>query len=248
MLKSIALLLATTLALAALPAAAADLTRPSDETLLVAAQNGMEELVATRVRNGANVDSTDHRARTALMLAARHNNLRTVELLLDYGADAEKVDREGHTAAMWAARRGHVSVLHAILGHLTGTPAFERQARLALGVIQRLGDRQTERALRELYPEALSRGGAPLPILTAPGLPPRGPAAGGMVPSRGILPAAGGEAARQASPARPQAPRAPGWPCAPPAAPANNPLSELPPIPAPPPELAVPRQAPDASP
>lgn len=242
MTKPLALLLTLALALAAPPALAAS-ARPSDETLLVAAQSGMEELVVRRIRSGANVDSCDHRGRTALMLASRHNNLQTVRLLLECGADAELVDQDGHTAAMWAARKGHVSVLHLILAHLEGTPAFDRQARLALGVIQRVGDHHTERALRELYPGVLGRGGAPAPVI--PWSPPQVSAPAGEAGGFVTIPT--GEAPRVAPPPRPLPTPPPlivqpaGWPFSPPAAPPNNPLSELPPIPTAPPELAVPK-------
>ncbi len=238
MRKPFAFLVAVSLAFAALPAAAADTGRPSDETLLVAAQNGMEELVTSRIRGGANVDSCDHRARTALMLAARHNNVRTVQLLLESGADAERVDQDGHTAAMWAARKGHVTLLHAILQYLEGTPAFDRQARLALGVVQRVGDRATELALRELYPDVLGRGGAPAPVI--PWTPAR--AGGATSEGGGFEPRPTGEGARVAPPARaiptppPMVVQPAGWPFAPPTAQPNNPLSELPPLPMAPPE------------
>lgn len=238
MRKPLGLLLLAVCLAAATPAVAAAV-RPSDETLLVAAQNGMEELVIARVRGGANIDSCDHRQRTALMLAARHNNVNTVRLLLENGADPELVDQDGHTAAMWAARKGHVTVLHTILQHLEGSAAFDRQARLALAVIQRVGDRHTEAALRDLYPNVLGRGGAPVvtwtPPPTATGIP--AGEAGGFV----TIPTSTQGGAAPAAPARviptppPMVKQPVGWPFAPPTAGPNNPLSELPPIPTAPP-------------
>lgn len=125
-----------------------------DPVLLMAAEQGMENLVERRLRNGAAVDSRDALGRTPLIQAARNNHEGLVKLLLRYGADAELADGTGYTAVSWAILRGHVMVAHTLLAPLRGTPAYDGQVYLALEAARQRGDEKTAAALREIYADA----------------------------------------------------------------------------------------------
>lgn len=127
-----------------------------DPVLLMAAEEGMENLVERRLRNGAAVDSRDALGRTPLIQAARNNHERLVKLLLRQGADAELADGTGHTAVSWAILRGHVMVAHSLLSALRGTPAYDGQVFMALEAARQRGDEKTAAALREIYADAES--------------------------------------------------------------------------------------------
>lgn len=228
------------------PAAAAEQRRPSDELILLSAQEGMLDLLHQRLDGGANIDSTDYRGRTALMLAARSGHQEVVEALLRRGAEVERVDFEGASAPIYALRQRHVTVLHLILGWLHGTPAYRRQLAKTLEVAHRAGDAVTERRLKELYQAtdaeqplrpAVAEGRWPRQdaISTDPllrwlpwgyrgdeDLPPAPPPV--LTPGRAPAAPAAFQAAPVAAPARPALPPPPT------SVPNSGPLSDLPPI------------------
>ena len=60
---------------------------------------------------GADVNGTDARGRSALMLAAQRGDAPLVRLLLDAGADPQRTDRDGLRAADLAQQAGHAALL-----------------------------------------------------------------------------------------------------------------------------------------
>jgi len=87
----------------------------ANKNLLDAAFSGNLQLATTAIANGANVNITDHKGLTALMLAAKgneigSNKLPIVNLLLNNQAYVNVTDENGLTALHWAAREPYRKV------------------------------------------------------------------------------------------------------------------------------------------
>lgn len=69
-----------------------------DSEFIKAAKKGKIDKVQTLMSDGASINSTDKRGRTALMLAAEKGHSNVVKLLLEHGADISTTDNKGETA------------------------------------------------------------------------------------------------------------------------------------------------------
>jgi ankyrin repeat protein len=88
--------------------------KPDERTaIMIAAENGDQQIIQLLVEAGAEVDVTDSVGKTALMLAANNGHLETVKLLMNIGIDRYAKDQTGweYDALMLAARAGHVEVV-----------------------------------------------------------------------------------------------------------------------------------------
>ena len=86
--------------------------------LMMAAFDGITEVVALLLEHGARVDQRDGTGRTALMYASSGPFYETVELLLQHGASVNTADTvESWTALMFAAAEGHQPVVATLLSH-----------------------------------------------------------------------------------------------------------------------------------
>ncbi len=87
--------------------------------LMIALENGHEELCKLLLERGADVNVTamDHwdKGKTVLILAAENGHEELCELLLERGADVNAVGNEGWTALMFAAKNGHKEVCELLL-------------------------------------------------------------------------------------------------------------------------------------
>jgi ankyrin repeat protein len=73
--------------------------------LIVAGATGRARIVALLLHAGADVNATDARGTTALMLAAENvDTAATVDALLEAGSDPNLKDKEGRTALQIAER------------------------------------------------------------------------------------------------------------------------------------------------
>ena len=74
------------------------------------------ELVQFFLKHGADINARNESGFTAVMIAARNDNLQTVRMLLDYGADPHAYDGDTiHTALTLATREGHSRVVEHLL-------------------------------------------------------------------------------------------------------------------------------------
>ncbi len=93
-------------------------TADGQNPLKAAARAGFTDLVATRIKKGADVNAASG-GLSALMEAARRNNLETAEVLLEYGADvnnrSESRRDSGETALMVAAEKGHSKMVKKLI-------------------------------------------------------------------------------------------------------------------------------------
>ncbi len=94
---------------------------PGDATvnLLAAAQNpGDATGVAVALRNGAKLEATDSRSRTALLIASANDSVAGARVLVGMGASPNALDAQHDTAWLVTGVTGSVAMLEALLpGH-----------------------------------------------------------------------------------------------------------------------------------
>ena len=83
--------------------------------LKMAAISGVDSAVRLHLGRGVDVNATDDRGRSALMLAAERGHAKTCRLLLDAGADCTLTDSDGLDALALAQPRRHTDVVLTIL-------------------------------------------------------------------------------------------------------------------------------------
>ena len=90
------------------------------QELIKAAKNSDLEKVNALLAKGTNLSATNKRGRTALMQAARSDNInahKIVDLFINAGADVNATDNDGKTALMLAAKKGNLIVTQLLLGN-----------------------------------------------------------------------------------------------------------------------------------
>ena len=81
----------------------APLRQELNESLIMAVQSGASpDNVKKILSQGANIDTTDHDDKTALMIAAENGYVQIISVLLKKGADVNRKTRDGMTALMLA--------------------------------------------------------------------------------------------------------------------------------------------------
>lgn len=87
----------------------------SDE-LLEAVKDANIEKVKVLVKSKVNLNVTDSREMTPLILASADNNLEIVKILVEAGADVNRKNKEtGKTALIYASANGHLDILRYLL-------------------------------------------------------------------------------------------------------------------------------------
>ena len=86
-------------------------------TLLASVASGNADMTFKCIESGVDINSTDHKGRTPLMIAAQYQHKEIVEYLLSrLNIDVNKQDVEGFTALQYACQNGSVCVLDLLLG------------------------------------------------------------------------------------------------------------------------------------
>ena len=91
-----------------------------DKALIVAAEEGHEEIVQLLVMSGANVDSRNHNNQPVLILATRAGHKAVVQVLLQNEADVDIKGLRDETALMTTARKiseSHEEIMKILLDH-----------------------------------------------------------------------------------------------------------------------------------
>ncbi len=89
----------------------------NNAVLIVAAQNGYEEIVRKMVKHSSvHINGRNHREQSALGLAAENGHADIVKLLLDHGADAEAKMGEVSPIVL-ALKKNHLSVVRIFAAH-----------------------------------------------------------------------------------------------------------------------------------
>ena len=76
----------------------------------LAAVNGLEAAVREQLRRGADVNATDQRGCSPLMLASAAGHVETCRILLEAGADLQLLDVDGNDALTLAVTHGRDEV------------------------------------------------------------------------------------------------------------------------------------------
>lgn len=87
--------------------------------LRMAVLAGVQAAVHLRIRVGDDVNTTDAKGRTPLILAASKGHVKICMLLLECGADLWVTDASGETALAAANRCGHTDLVSLLRKHLT---------------------------------------------------------------------------------------------------------------------------------
>jgi len=85
--------------------------KPINPHLRIAVLTGVLAAVRIRIDRGDDVNATDDRGRSPLMLAASRGHLETCRLLLEAGADPTACDREGNAALGLAIKSHHPAIV-----------------------------------------------------------------------------------------------------------------------------------------
>ncbi|KAF5581603.1 ankyrin repeat domain-containing protein [Fusarium pseudoanthophilum] len=110
---------------------------------------GIQEIIASRLQQGASLDKQNEEGETLLFQASLAGNLKIMSLLLASGADIELADEEGWTPLMVAAERGHDEAVVLLLKHGASPNARDHNEITVLshaammgylGIVQRLLD------------------------------------------------------------------------------------------------------------
>jgi ankyrin repeat protein len=88
-----------------------------DKQLLRAVRKGNFPRAESAIAAGADVNVRTSRGMTALVIAARAEDMRILELLLDHGADVNLTSPGEGNALVAAGRRGHVHAVAALVEH-----------------------------------------------------------------------------------------------------------------------------------
>jgi hypothetical protein len=89
--------------------------------LLRYAYSGDVKKIKATIKKGANVNVTDEKGQTPLMLASEQGHLGIVQSLLNADADIQAIDKRGENALLIATGKGHLSVVTFLL-NATGNP------------------------------------------------------------------------------------------------------------------------------
>ena len=118
-----------------------------DEQLLLAAQQGETDTVASLIQDNANSNAQDSEGRTALMIAVYNNDAATTKVLLDAGADVDLQDNMKNNPFLYAGAEGYLEILKltiaanadpAITNRYGGTALIPAAERGHLDIIEEL--------------------------------------------------------------------------------------------------------------
>jgi RNA polymerase primary sigma factor len=88
----------------------------------LAALNGLDAAVREQLRRGADVNATDQRGYSPLMLASSAGHIETCRILLEAGADLLTTDANGNDALALARQHGREDVVRLLHAHLAAAP------------------------------------------------------------------------------------------------------------------------------
>lgn len=75
------------------------------------------ETVKDLLKNGSDVNSSDHDDKSSLYLACEYGHVDTVQLLLGSGADVNRCDNGGASPLYIACQQGHTNIVKLLLKH-----------------------------------------------------------------------------------------------------------------------------------
>lgn len=91
-----------------------ELQRYGKTILMIAVERG-SNVLQLLIENGASLDATDNRLKTATMYAASMGHVSSLDQLVQAGANLNLIDEQGQTALMMAAEAGHASCIECLM-------------------------------------------------------------------------------------------------------------------------------------
>ncbi|RAP78730.1 ankyrin repeat domain-containing protein [Paenibacillus montanisoli] len=82
-----------------------------NEQLIIAAEKGDTEIVLKLLQDGADINATDERGRTAVMAATYNNNVPMVKALIQKGADINIRDNNLNNVLLYAGAEGLLDIV-----------------------------------------------------------------------------------------------------------------------------------------
>ena len=111
--------------------------------LISAAREGDPQLLEERIQQGADVNGTDGKHRTALIHAATRGHHPCVQLLIQAEADMSKANKHGETALNRAAAKGHATCLEHLITAGADANTTDRSGQTALIVVTNRSDHRS---------------------------------------------------------------------------------------------------------
>jgi len=93
-----------------------------------------KELVATLLKNGANVNTANDYGWTPIMEAVIKDDFETLEMLISYGADVNVTTSQGWTPLMWAIKRSNLDIVKYLLSNNTDINMLTEDGKTALHI------------------------------------------------------------------------------------------------------------------
>ena len=121
--------------------------------LMIAAEEGNENLAKLLVGYGADVNGINSYGHTALMEAANGGHLNVVKFLIEHGANVNAaafvLGYAGNTALIFASEKGHVNVVKLLIKHGANINAKKKNGDTALSLAEDNGHTEVARILTE---------------------------------------------------------------------------------------------------
>lgn len=93
-----------------------------------------KELVATLLKNGANVNTANDYGWTPIMEAVIKDDFETLEVLISYGADVNVTTSQGWTPLMWAIKRSNLDIVKYLLNNNADINMLTENGKTALHI------------------------------------------------------------------------------------------------------------------
>jgi len=111
--------------------------------------NGKVPLVQYFLELGADVNKSNYKGDTALMIAALKGYLPIVQLLLKYGAQVNLSNKRNYTALIYASEKNHYEIVEVLLKHGASINQPEKDGNTPLILASLFGNEKTVRLLLE---------------------------------------------------------------------------------------------------
>lgn len=140
------------------------LTASNEEAIFDAVRQGDLQQVLFHISNNGDVNLTNHKGHSLLMLAAYNGHDTLTSLLLQYGADVNSRDASGNTILMGVAFKGHLGIAQKLLAAGADPQDTNPSGQDALMFAEAFGRDDMSRLLLAYKPTAIDNPRLPRPL------------------------------------------------------------------------------------